>query len=488
MKIQLYNSLSNSIENFTPINDQTVRMYSCGPTVYNIAHLGNMRAFLFADLLQRVLRTAGKWDVKWVMNITDIDDKTIRDSSYGSNAWIKEMGSQTDDKLKNLKNFTNYYKQNFLEDISSLGIDISHFNSMPHATDFIPQMQELVRKIYGNGYAYISDGSVYFNVEKWSKDDKYGKLKNIDFSSFQKGVRIDSDTYEREDANDFVLWKAKKEEEPFWNFDLDGISLPGRPGWHLECSTMEYEILGLPFDIHTGGIDLQFPHHEDEIAQSKAGYGIEPNPFWCHNEFLEVEGKKMSKSLGNYFSLRDLTSKGLDPLDIRLAMLSAHYRTKYNFTFEGVESAKKARQKVQEYIYSLFIKNDFPSIFEISKEKSLKSTFFGEISIDLHTPKALARLFEFISEFPAVKLSNELKTDLIETFSEINQIFNVWEICPRPNEEIVIPGNISILAEERLKAKKEKNWSLADEIRNKIFELGFNIIDTKEGFEIKFKE
>jgi cysteinyl-tRNA synthetase len=487
MKVKLYNSISNQIEEFSPLRDNEVRMYSCGPTVYSHAHIGNMRSFLFADLLQRSLRTIGGWKFKWVMNVTDIDDKTIRDSALGSPAWISEMGIQTDDKIDNLKKLANYYENLFLEDIQKLGIQTEDFFRMPHATDFIPQMQELVRNIFANGYAYISDGSVYFNVEKWSKDDKYGKLKNIDFSNFQKGVRIDADTYERDDANDFVLWKSLKEGEPFWDFELDGNSLPGRPGWHLECSTMEYEILGLPFDIHTGGIDLQFPHHEDEIAQSKAGYGLEPNPFWCHNEFLEVEGKKMSKSLGNYFSLRDLLDKGLDPLDIRLAMLSAHYRTKYNFTFDGVSSAKKARQRVQEYIYSLFLDSDNPEINEIPAENSLSDTFFAEIANDLHTPKALAKLFEFIANFPAPKLSKVLKASLIDEFAKINNIFNVWKIEPKPDAIHDIPEEIISLAEQRITAKKEKNWALADELRNKISELNFVIVDTKDGFEIKPK-
>ncbi len=487
MKVYLYNSLSNSIEEFSPIRDNAVRMYSCGPTVYNAAHIGNMRAFLFADLLQRTLRVVGKWPLKWVMNITDIDDKTIRDSSFGSPQWLPEMGSQTDDRLLNLKKLTGYYESLFIEDINKLGIDSTDFFMMPHATDFIPQMQELIRKIFENGFAYISDGSVYFNVDKWSKADKYGKLKKIDFENFQKGVRIDSDTYERDDANDFVLWKMKKEGEPFWEFILDGNSLPGRPGWHLECSTMEKEILGLPFDIHTGGIDLQFPHHEDEIAQSKAGYGLEPNPFWCHNEFLEVEGKKMSKSLGNFFSLRELLEKGFDPLDIRLAMLMAHYRTKYNFTFDGVISAGKARQKVQEYIFALFTNTEVPEITYIPDERNLDNTFFTEMAYDLHTPKALSKLFEFISQFPANKLSKEVKSSLIPVFRKINAILNVWKIEPKIEEKTDIPNEISSLAEQRFSAKKEKNWALADELRNKISELGFIILDSKDGYEIKIK-
>ena len=309
MDFKLYNSLTRKTEEFKPLNKNEVRMYSCGPTVYNYAHIGNMRAFLFADLLQRTLRTVACWDVKWVMNITNIDDKTIRDSALGSTEWKKGMGEQTNSPIDNLLKFTKYYEQKFINDIETLGIDATHFYKMPKATEYINEMQELITKIFEKGLAYISEGSVYFNVSEWRKRDTYGRLKKIDFDNFRAGVRIDADQYEREQASDFVLWKMKKEGEPFWDYSLDGQNLQGRPGWHIECSAMEYVLLGLPFDIHTGGIDLQFPHHEDEIAQSKAGYGIDPTVFWCHNEFLEVEGEKMSKSKGNFFTLKDLMKK-----------------------------------------------------------------------------------------------------------------------------------------------------------------------------------
>lgn len=491
MLIKLFNSLTNSIEDFAPIEKDTVRMYSCGPTVYNYAHIGNLRAFLFADLLQRTLRVVGNYKMKWVMNITDIDDKTIRDSQIGSKAWLEEMGMQVDDPLINLKNLTKFYEKEFLSDISKLGIDLQHFYEMPHATDYISQMQDLITRIYNNGFAYISDGSVYFNVSKWSQVDKYGKLKKIDWDNFKKGSRIDADTYERDDASDFVLWKQRKENEPFWDFNLDGVNLPGRPGWHLECSTMEYSILSLPFDIHTGGVDLKFPHHEDEIAQSKAGYGVEPNPFWCHNEFLEVEGKKMSKSLGNFYTLRDLLNQGLDPLDIRLAILSAHYRTKYNFTFDGVEAAHKARLRIQEYIYKLFENTELTNnsaisiITEIPDNNFLDTIVFNELANDLHTPKALAKIFEFIANYPAENLSNSLKQSLIQAFNKINDIFNIWQIKPLEKEIISIPDNVKELAERRYQAKLIKDFAAADALRKEITELGYSIIDKKDGYDIK---
>ncbi|ROL57285.1 cysteine--tRNA ligase [Bacteroidetes/Chlorobi group bacterium Naka2016] len=482
-QIYLFNSLTRKIEKFTPLEDKIVRMYSCGPTVYNFAHIGNMRSFLFADLLQRTLRVVGGYKVRWVMNITNIDDKTIRDSSIGSPAWLPEMGKQTDDPLKNLLKFTEYYRKAFIEDIQKLGINLKDFYKMPKATDYIPQMQELVRRIVEKGFGYIVNGSVYFDVSKWRQYDIYGKLYHIDFEKFREGSRIDSDSYDKDEFSDFALWKAKKEGEPFWEFTLNGIKCDGRPGWHLECSVMEREILGLPFDIHTGGVDLKFPHHEDEIAQSKAGYGVEPTVFWCHNEFLLVEGKKMSKSLGNFYTLRDLLEKGIDPIDIRYLMLSAHYSTQLNFTFDGLNSARKARMRVQNYIYELFDnKNATGKQIDIQK---LNDSVFGELANDLQTPRALANLFEFINENPANEISMEYAKDLLQFFDNLNKILNVWKIEPRPQIEVQIPDEVKEMAEKRFQARKSKNFALADQLRDEIKAKGFQIVDTKDGYIIE---
>jgi cysteinyl-tRNA synthetase len=482
MQINLYNSLSRKIEPFTPLIDNEVRMYSCGPTVYNFAHIGNMRAFLFADLLQRVLKVVGHHKVLWVMNITNIDDKTIRDSAVGSSAWISDMGEQTDDLLNNLLKLTEYYEKSFLEDISRLGIKKEDFFAMPKATEYIEQMQNLIRLILEKGFAYISEGSIYFNVSEWRKHQTYGRLFYIDFDNFRAGERIDSDQYEREDVSDFVLWKARKPNEPYWNFHIDNFNFPGRPGWHIECSCMEKELLGLPFDIHTGGIDLKFPHHEDEIAQSHAGYGIDPTVMWCHNEFLEVEGQKMSKSLGNFFTLRDLLEKGIDPLDIRFSMFASHYGSVYNFTFDGIKSSHKARFRIQEYIYKLFEKSESEITIDIDK---LRNSVFSELANDLHTPKALAHLFTFINDNPADKLSEASKNGLIAFFTELNNIFDVWTINPRQETELSIPDEIKEKAEMRLEAKKNKNWDLADSLRKEIIDAGYILKDTKDGYTIE---
>jgi cysteinyl-tRNA synthetase len=482
MQINLYNSLSKQIEPFKPVVSGEVSMYSCGPTVYNYAHIGNMRAFLFADLLQRVLRTVGKFDVKWVMNITDIDDKTIRDSQIGSPAWLPDMGEQTDSALENLNKLTEYYQDAFLDDISKLGIDVEHFYALPAATDFIDEMQELIRNIVKNGYGYVAGGSVYFDVTKWRTDDKYGKLFKIDFDNFKPGSRVDSDEYERENVSDFVLWKEKKDNEPYWEFEIDGKNLVGRPGWHIECSAMEYELLGLPFDIHTGGIDLKFPHHEDEIAQSKAGYGCEPTNYWMHNDFLEVEGEKMSKSAGNFFTVRELLDKGLDPVDIRFAMLSAHYRTKYNFTFAGVDAQKKARKRIQEFIWKLI---DDSKVGNLECDASkFRDEVFAELANDLHIPKALAAIFSLINSVEPDNLNIESKLQLLSVFNELNHIFEAFSFEPMPAEDNNIPEEIIKLAEERWQAKKSKEFTKADELRKKLVELGWEIKDAKEGYEI----
>ncbi len=488
MLIHLYNSLEKKVAPFAPLQGNTVRMYSCGPTVYNYAHIGNMRAFLFADLLQRALRVVGGYDVDWVMNITNIDDKTIRDSAVGSQAWLPDMGSQSGDLMDNLMKLTNFYEKSFLDDISILGIDKNHFLAMPKATDFVWGMQELIKIIVDKGIAYISEGSVYFNVTEWRKQDFYGKLFKIDFDNFKPGTRIDSDQYEREQASDFALWKTKKENEPYWEFELNGQKCDGRPGWHIECSVMEKELLGLPFDIHTGGVDLKFPHHEDEIAQSKAGYGIEPTAFWCHNEFLEVEGEKMSKSLGNFFTVRDLLAKGIDPLDIRYLMFSSHYSSVLNFTFDGLAATHKARQRVQDYIYDLFgadIGNWESGIGTGKKVLDLKDKVFSELANDLHTPMALGAIFSFINNNPVKELNLGEKAGLLYFFKELNGVFAVWEIAERKAVALQIPQNVIELADKRLQARRDKNFAMSDTLRDEIKSFGFIIKDAKDSYSLE---
>ncbi|MCX7929945.1 MAG: cysteine--tRNA ligase [Chlorobi bacterium] len=480
MEIRLYNTLSKSIERFAPLQPGVVRMYSCGPTVYNHVHIGNLRAFLCADLLQRVLRVVGGYTVRWVMNITDIDDKTIRDSQPGSPAWKTEfMGQQTNDPRENLRRLTRYYESVFLRDIEAIGIRRDHLFAMPRATDYIPAMMDLIRRIWHNGYAYVSGGSVYFNLSRWIADHPYGLLFAVDLEHFVAGARIDADQYEREEVSDFVLWKARKEGEPSWDFELDGQVLPGRPGWHIECSAMGHELLGLPFDIHTGGVDLRFPHHEDEIAQSAAGYGTETARFWVHNEFLEVEGQKMSKSLGNFYTLSDLLERGLDPLDVRYAMLSAHYQSVFNFTFEGIAAARRARRRVQEYIYQLQEQEGGQQSCNVEE---LRSEVFAYLTDNLHTPRALAALFTFIGEHPAAQLDRQWQRELLSFFEQLNEIFGVWHIGERP--PLHIPVHVKQLAQERWQARLERNFARADKLRQQIMAEGYQVRDRSDGYDI----
>lgn len=486
MQIHLYNSLTRQVEPFTPINADDVRMYSCGPTVYNFAHLGNMRAFLFPDLLQRVLRVVGGYNVRWVMNITDIDDNTIRESSPGSASWRSEMGEQTEDAHQNLSRYTGYFIKEFINDLEAVRIRQSGFYAMPCATDYIPQMQDLVRRIVQAGFGYARNGSVYFDVAAWRKSDTYGQLITIDFENFQEGVRIDSDRYEREQASDFVLWKGKKPGEPYWEFEVNGENCDGRPGWHIECSAMEAELLGLPFDIHTGGVDLKFPHHEDEIAQSKAGYGIAPTQMWCHNEFLEVEGEKMSKSLGNFFTLRDLLNKGIDPLDVRYLMFTAHFSSRLNFTFAGIDASRKARLRVQEYIYDVYELESSTEQSGVAEVAELRDRVFTELADNLNTSRAIAHVFTFLNEHPASRLVSTWRNDLLRFFAELNDIYDIWVIGARPaEEEVPVPDEVRQLAEQRLAAKQARDFTEADRLRAVLTAAGYAVKDLKEGYELE---
>ncbi len=465
-------------------------MYSCGPTVYDYAHIGNMRAFVFTDLLHRVLRVVGGYDVRWVMNITDIDDKTIRDSSAGSAAWRAEMGAQTSDPKENLKRFTEFYAAEFIRDLDLLSIRRSNFLAMPYATHYIASMQHLIRLIAQNGVAYERDGSVYFNVGKWRTMDTYGRLFKIDFENFQEGVRIDADEYDRESISDFVLWKGQKDGEPAWEFEFEGKNVNGRPGWHIECSAMGKDLLDLPFDIHTGGVDLCFPHHEDEIAQSKAGYGLEQAQFWVHNEFLEVEGEKMSKSKGNFFTLRDLIQRGVDPTDVRWLMLSAQYSSRLNFTFAGLDAGRKARFRVQEYIYDLWENtlNATPNIASSQSSEqanTVRAAVFKELANDLNTPKALAELFTFINRNAPSTLDVATSASVLGFLQELNGIFDVWKFEARPAEMLDVSDEVKALAEARWNAKKMKNFAESDRLRGELAAHGFVVKDNKDGYTIE---
>lgn len=484
MQISLYNTLNKSVQPFTTADgSNTVRVYSCGPTVYNSAHIGNLRAFLAADLVQRVLRVVGGFEIQWVMNVTDVDDKTIRDSAPEANAWKTQMGDRSGDPVVDLRTFTTYWADQFLIDIDAIGIDHDHLMELPRATDYIDQMAELIGNIVEAGYAYERDGSVYFDVAKYRTSHEYGRLFAIDFEHFQAGVRIDADEYERESVSDFVLWKKQKDDEPYWDLELDGKPLPGRPGWHLECSVMSKALLGpLPFDVHTGGVDLRFPHHEDELAQCCAGYGAsEQAMFWVHNEFLNVEGEKMSKSLNNFYTLNDIEKKGIEPLDLRFAMLSTHYRSVYNFSFDSVKAASLGRAKIQDYIWDLV---DYTGGFEHVAEDGPRelAEAFEALASDAHTPKALAAIHAFINSNPVIEISEQRAASILFEFGMLNGVFNVWTAAPRPTIEI--PKEIEDLADTRWIARSAKNWAEADRLRDQLRAKGWEMKDGKDSYEL----
>src|SRR5271170_5435202 len=328
MALRLYNTLSGKVEEFRPLEDNEVRMYACGPTVYDYGHIGNLRTFVAVDLLRRYFRQRG-YKIRHVMNITDVDDKIIRNSTRDG---------------VSVQQYTAKYEKAFLEDTAALNIEQP---TLVRATDHIPEMAEFIAELEKKGFAYrTEDGSYYFRIAKFPA---YGKLSKKDFAGMEDGARVDVDEYEKDSARDFALWKAPKPGETFWETSIG----PGRPGWHIECSAMSMEELGPTFDLHAGGEDLIFPHHENEIAQSEALTGKPFAHFWFHARFLLVEGQKMSKSLGNFFTIRDLVLKGHKPSSIRFLLTSVPYRNQLNFTFDGLKAAASSVEKLRNFRFRL---------------------------------------------------------------------------------------------------------------------------------------
>ena len=459
-KIFLYNSLSRKKEEFKPIKKGRVGLYTCGPTVYNFAHIGNLRSYVFADILARVLRyNYGDKKIKWVMNITDVDDKTIRDSKTK----YSDLSS-----MEALKKFTAEFESYFWKDLEEL--NINHPSVATRATDikYIRKMQKLVEKIFKSGYGYIKDGSVYFDVVKYSKKYKYGKLVDIDKNALKSGTRIDSDEYEKENVQDFVLWKGQKEGEPYWDFKLDKKKLPGRPGWHIECSAMSETELGCPFDIHTGGIDLKFPHHENEIHQSVIGYGAKkPVNFWLHNEHLLIDGQRMGKRFKNFYIVNDLKEKKINPLAYRFLCLQTHYGKQMNFTWEALKAAEEGLSHLYNQFRELGDKKGKINV-------DFKNKFLEAVNDDLNMPKALAVVQKL--------LKSKLKPgDKLATILDFDKVLglNLEESI----REITLAG-IAEIRKEREIARKNKDFKKSDELRDKIEKLGYRVEDTSEGMKI----
>ncbi len=459
MTLKLFNTLIRKKEVFKPLNRNLVRIYSCGPTVYDFAHIGNCRAYLCIDILKRYLKYRG-FKLKHVMNLTDVDDKTIAASQ-------KEGIS--------LKKYTQRYIKAFFEDIKEL--NIMQADIYPKATENIEEMAPLIKKLIDKGYAYkTKDGSVYYDISKF-KD--YGKLSRVKIKELKDGARVSQDSYDKKDVKDFALWKGytKNDGDVFWETELG----KGRPSWHIECSAMSIKYLGETLDIHAGGVDLIFPHHENEIAQSEAATGKKFVNLWFHNGHLLVDNKKMTKSLANFYTLRDLFIKGYETKPIRYLLLSTHYRQKLNFTFKSLGAAKNSVERLQNFVFKMIDqkgKEDNPKIKELIKKA--KNDFEEKMNDDLNISGALAVIFGFINKVNKKKISKNDADDVLKLMKKFDSILCVMEF-----KKEKIPGNILQLAGERETARKNKDWKKADEIREKIKEKGYAIDDTKEGPLVK---
>jgi cysteinyl-tRNA synthetase len=459
--ICFFNTLTRKKEVFKPLEAGKVKMYTCGPTVYDFAHIGNFRAFLFEDLLKRWLVSRG-FKVTHVMNLTDVDDKTIK-------------GSQK--QQVPLKQFTDFYVKAFFEDIKALNIQPADVYTK--ATDHIPEMVALIKTLMAKGYAYRGeDGSIYYAISKFPD---YGKLSKIKTAELKAGARVSQDEYAKEEAQDFALWKAWTPEDGdvYWETELG----KGRPGWHIECSAMSMKYLGETFDIHCGGVDNIFPHHENEIAQSEAATGKKFVNYWLHNEHLLVEGKKMAKRFGNFYTLRDLLAKGYDPIAIRYLLLSTHYRQQFNFTFEGLEAAKAAVDRLRNFVRRLHDTDGKDSKGKVAVLASkLEACFGGSMDDDLDIGTALASLFDFVREVNNLLDANMIsKAEAAEVGGLIMQIDAVLGVIGEVKMQEALPAEIDALVQKREEARKAKNWKEADAIRTQLKAMGIVLEDTAQG-------
>jgi len=466
MPLRLYNTLTQEVQPFAPLTDNTVRMYTCGPTVYDFAHIGNFRTFVFFDLLRRWLRASG-FQLDHVMNITDVDDKIIRNAVAQG---------------KTLDEYTAIYTRAFLDDCAALRLERPEH--LVRATEHIAEMADAIHKLEEGGYTYRSDGSVYFRIAKF-KD--YGKLSHNDFSGMVAGARVDVDNYDKADARDFALWKAAKPGEPAWDTEAGH----GRPGWHIECSVMAIRYLGETLDLHAGGIDLIFPHHENEIAQAEALTGKPFARFWVHSEFLFVEGQKMSKSLGNYYTLRDIFAQGYTPEVVRYLLASVPYRKALNFTFAGLASAKTAIERLRNFKLRLDTAKLPEGVNAALAEHATRALteFRASMDDDLNTAEALASVFEYLREANIALDANDFYSgNLAGAHALLNQMDAVFEVLkPTASTDGISEADIEALIAERTAAKKARSFGRSDEIRAQLLEAGVIIEDTKDGVRWKRK-
>lgn len=458
MDIYFYNTLTKSKDKFEPINKEEVRMYSCGPTVYKDASIGNMRTYIMNDLIRRVLKYNG-YKIKHTMNITDVGH-LVSDADEGEDKMLKSAREMQ----KSPYEIAKYYTKLFMDDLEKLNVETPEV--VCKATDHIEDMIKYVQKLLENGYAYETSTAIYFDV---SKLDEYGILSGIKLEDQKAGARVDVDT-EKRNPYDFALWiKAKPNHIMKWESPW-GLSYPG---WHIECSAMGQKYLGEQFDIHTGGIDLIPTHHENEIAQSKGACGKIPAKYWIHGEYLLINGGKMSKSLNNVYLLKDITQKGYDPLTYRLFTYSSSYRTKLNFTWEGIEASQKALEKLRAGYQKHLEGNEDILDEEISK---YEENFHKAINDDLNMPLAMSVVWDVVKN---PKKSKKL-AKLLDKFDTVLAL----SLDKKSENQEKIPEEVLKLAEERLKARTEKNWAESDRLRNEILALGYSIKDSKEGYEL----
>ena len=480
--LRFYNTMTRKVEDFIPLEEGKVKMYTCGPTVYDFAHIGNLRTFIFEDILRRHLEYSG-FEVNHVKNITDVDDKTIRDS--------KAAGLS-------LQDFTRKYEKAFFEDCDTLNLLKAH--RYPRATEHIDDMVEFIKQIKANNHTYDSKGSVYFRIKSLPE---YGRLSGVDLSEVIDGASVDADEYEKEDVKDFVLWKGKKEGEPYWDTDLG----PGRPGWHIECSVLGMKYLGDIFDIHSGGVDLIFPHHENELAQARAVTGKDFVRYWLHASHLIVEGEKMSKSKGNFFTLRDIIDKGYRPQAIRYLLMSVHYRKSLNFTFEGLNGSEETVKRLEDFIHTLSTSRfeEGPDPDTIAAADRAKEEFKKAMDEDLNISGALGCLFQLVrtinAQITAGKVSREGADYVLQTLLDTDRVLGIMGECFSGAEAVTltlsdnseikvfpnfkVPDNILDKIKRRQEARKSKDFAASDAIRDELNREGYTLEDFPDGVSIK---
>jgi cysteinyl-tRNA synthetase len=472
--IVFYNTLGRRLEEFKPINHRAVRMYTCGPTVWSYPHIGNYRTFVFEDLLRRYLKYRG-FSVMQVMNLTDVDDRIIKESKEAD---------------LDLYDFTEKYAKAFFEDLDFLRIERAE--AYPRATQHIPEMVRIIEELLKKGYAYRSeDGSIYFKISKFPN---YGKLSGLDVSELKAGARVRQDDYSKDAAQDFALWKAWDENDGnvWWDTSLGR----GRPGWHIECSAMSMKYLGEHFDIHTGGEDNIFPHHENEIAQSEAYTGKPFANYWLHAGHLLIRGEKMAKRLHNVVTIHDLRTRNVDGLSVRFLLLSGHYRAQLNFIEdESLEQSRLSVKRINDFVERLrdYVgsKSEFETVGESApfREPQLvektRDEFVEALDRDLDTPKALAVVFEFINlankKLDSGNISKQEADRLLEfMMKDFNAIFSVVKEEPMM-DATELPGEIQSLLQQRAEARASKDWKRSDDLRRRLAQMGIEIQDTPGG-------